>query len=100
MEDTFTASADQINLWHHQVNLHCQQFLRTYDLDCGTLAYDAFKVGVDTKNHALTFAVDDTRYLKIDLNDSNTMPLDDDQAQTVLRIVNNMRFKKNSNFSY
>ena len=97
---TYTATVEQINLWHAQVNHFCQSFLRIYDLDCGTTAYDSFKVGVDKENHAITFAIDDTHYLKIDLDDTNVRPIDKEQAEKVLSKINSMRFEQNKAYPF
>lgn len=90
----YTATAKEIHYWHACVNIHILDFLRTYDLDRQSLAFDSFRIGVDEKSHAITFSLDDTHYLKIDLNDTNVRPLDKEQAEKVLRKVNAMRFEK------
>ena len=91
----YTATAEEINYWHACVNLHISHFLSRYDFDESSVAFDSFKIGVDTESHAVTFALDETHYLKIRLNDTNVRPLDEEQAEKVLRKVNSMRFEKN-----
>lgn len=90
----FTAEQRQIDYWHACVNIHVLDFLYPYDLGRSSIAFDSFKIGVDTEQHAITFAVDDTHYLKIDLNDTNVRPIDKEQAEKVLRVVNTRRFEK------
>lgn len=90
----YTATAKEIHYWHACVNIHILDFLRTYDLDRQSLAFDSFRIGVDDEKHAITFSLDDTHYLKIDLNDTNVRPIDKEQAEKVLRKVNAMRFEK------
>ena len=90
----YTATTKEINYWHACVNIHVLDFLRWYDFDRETAAFSAFKIGVDTEKHAVTFALDDTHYLKFDLNDTNVRPLDEEQAEKVLRRANAMRFEK------
>ena len=90
----YTATTKEINYWHACVNIHVLDFLRWYDFDRETAAFSAFKIGVDTEKHAVTFALDDTNYLKFDLNDTNVRPLDEEQAEKVLRRANAMRFEK------
>ena len=92
--EIFTASEEQIDYWHACVNIHIWDFLTPYDLNVGTTAFDSFRIGVDTENHAVTFALDETHYLKIELNDTNVRPIDKEQAEKVLRKVNSMRFEK------
>ena len=91
----YTATTEEINYWHACVNLHISHFLSRYDFDESSVAFDSFKIGVDTESHAVTFALDETHYLKIRLNDTNVRPLDEEQAEKVLRKVNSMRFEKN-----
>ena len=90
----YTATAKEIHYWHACVNDFILDFLRTYDLDRQSLAFESFRIGVDDEKHAITFSLDDTHYLKIDLNDTNVRPLDKEQAEKVLRKVNAMRFEK------
>ena len=93
----YTATTKEINYWHACVNIHVLDFLRWYDFDERSVAFDSFKIGVDTESHAVTFALDDTHYLKFDLNDTNVRPLDEEQAEKVLRRANAMRFEKIKN---
>ena len=93
----YTATTEEINYWHACVNIHVLDFLRWYDFDRQSAAFDGFKIGVDEKRHAVTFALDDTHYLKFDLNDTNVRPLDEEQAEKVLRRANAMRFEKIKN---
>ena len=95
----FTATLNELEFWHACVNCHIQKFLRDYDFGSGSVAYDSFKIGVDEHNHALTFAIDDTHYLKIDLTDNNFLPIDSEQAEKVLRKVNDLRFAHNKKLS-
>ena len=95
----FTATLKELEFWHACVNCHIQNFLRDYDLSSGSKAYDSFKIGVDEQVHALTFALDDTHYLKIDLTDNNFRPIDMEQAEKVLRKVNDLRFAQNKKLS-
>ena len=95
----FTATLKELEFWHACVNCHIQKFLRDYDFGSGSVAYDSFKIGVDEYNHALTFAIDDTHYLKIDLTDNNLLPIDSEQAEKVLRKVNDLRFALNKKLS-
>ena len=90
----YTATKDEIEYWHACVNIHILDFLLPYDLGRGSIAFESFRIGVDEKSHATTFALDDTHYLKFDLNDTNVRPLDKKQAEKVLRKVNAMRFEK------
>lgn len=90
----YTATSKEIEYWHACVNIHILDFLYPYDLSRGTVAFESFRIGVDDKNHAATFALDDTHYLKIDLNDTNVWAIDEEQAEKVLRKVNAMRFEK------
>lgn len=99
----YTATAKEIHYWHACVDIHILDFLRTYDLDRQSVAFNSFCVGVDDVKHALTFAIDDlrdlpldenARYLKIDLNDTNVRPIDKEQAEKVLRVVNARRFEQ------
>ena len=90
----YTATTKEINYWHACVNLHISHFLSRYDFDERSVAFDSFKIGVDTERHAVTFALDETHYLKFDLNDTNVRPLDEEQAEKVLRRANAMRFEK------
>ena len=96
----YTATAKEIHYWHACVNIHVLDFLRLYDLDRGTIAFDSFKIGVDEKTHSATFALDDTHYLKFELNDTNVRPMDEAQAEKVLRKINSMRFEKNKKYPY
>ena len=93
----YTATTEEIEYWHACVNIHVLDFLRWYDFDRETAAFDGFKIGVDSERHAVTFALDDTHYLKFDLNDTNVRPLDEEQAEKVLRRANAMRFEKIKN---
>ena len=95
----FTATLKELEFWHACLNCHIQNFLRDYDLSSGSKAYDSFKIGVDEQVHALTFALDDTHYLKIDLTDNNFRPIDMEQAEKVLRKVNDLRFAQNKKLS-
>lgn len=90
----YTATAKEIHYWHACVNIHVGTLLANYDLNVGTKAFDAFKIGVDAENHAATFALDETHYLKFDLNDTNVRPIDNKQAEKVLRKVNAMRLDR------
>ena len=94
-----TATLNELEFWHACVNCHIQKFLRDYDFGSGSMAYDSFKIGVDEHNHALTFAIDDTHYLKIDLTDNNLLPIDSEQAERVLLKVNDLRFAHNKKLS-
>ena len=96
----FTATSKEIEYWHACVNIHVLDFLRLYDLDRGTIAFDAFKIGVDEKTHSATFALDDTHYLKFELNDTNVRPMDEAQAEKILQKINSMRFEKNKKYPY
>lgn len=96
----YTATSKEIEYWHACVNIHVLDFLRLYDLDRGTIAFDSFKIGVDEKTHSATFALDDTHYLKFELNDTNVRPMDEAQAEKVLRKINSMRFEKNKKYPY
>lgn len=93
----YTATPEEISLWHASVNCHMTLFLSRYDLSTNTYAYDAFQIGVDSKNHALTFALNKTDYMKIDLKENNIEILDWKQAEAVLRKVTEMRFSKVKN---
>lgn len=95
----FTTTPAQIEYWHACVNIHIGNLLAQYDLNVGTRAFDAFKIGVAEENHAATFALDDTHYLKFSLNDTNVRPIDKEQAEKVLRKVNALRFDKLKNFN-
>lgn len=90
----YTATAKEIHYWHACVNIHILDFLYPYDLGRSSIAFDSFKIGVDTEKHAITFALDDTHYFKIKLNETNVRPIDEIQAEKVLRKVNSMRFEK------
>lgn len=90
----YTATAKEIHYWHACVNIYILDFLYPYDLSRGTVAFESFRIGVDDEKHAATFALDDTHYLKIDLNDTNVWAIDEEQAEKVLRKVNAMRFEK------
>lgn len=96
----FTATSKEIEYWHACVNIHVLDFLRLYDLDRGTIAFDSFKIGVNEKNHSVTFALDDTHFLKFELNDTNVRPMDEAQAEKVLQKVNSLRFEKNKKYPY
>lgn len=96
----FTATSKEIEYWHACVNIHVLDFLRLYDLDRGTIAFDAFKIGVDEQKHSATFALDDTHYLKFELNDTNVRPMDEAQAEKVLQKINSMRFERNKKYPY
>ena len=93
----YTATTEEINYWHACVNLHVLDFLRRYDFDRESATFDGFKIGVDTEKHAVIFALDETHYLKFDLNATNVRPLDKKQAEKVLRRANAMRFEKIKN---
>ncbi len=96
----YTAEQGKIEYWHACVNIHVLDFLRLYDLDRGTIAFDAFKIGVDEQKHSATFALDDTHFLKFELNDTNVRPMDEAQAEKVLQKVNSLRFEKNKKYPY
>ena len=85
----YEATPAQINYWHgHGSNVFLQALLREYDLDYShPSAYNHFKIGLDTKRHVATFALDDNHYLAIELNQWNSAPLDKTQARLVLEKI-------------
>lgn len=91
----YEATPAQINYWHsYGSNVFLQTLLREYDLDHASpnvAAYNHFKIGVDTKSHRATFAIDATHYLAIDFNQWNSAPLDKTQAQRVLEEISAIR---------
>ena len=94
----YTAKPEEIEYWHCGVTVLVDPFLRRHDFCMGTSAFDAFKIGVDSERHAITFAVDDTHFMKIDLDEYNATILDREQAEKVLRKANEMRFEKLKNW--
>ena len=91
----YEATPAQINYWHgHGSNMFLQILLREYDLDHAApnvAAYNHFKIGVDTRRHVATFAIDATHYLAIDFNQWNSAPLDRTQAQRILEEISAIR---------
>ena len=91
----YEATPAQINYWHsYGSNVSLQTLLREYDLDHAApnvAAYNHFKIGVDTRRHVATFAIDATHYLAIDFNQWNSAPLDRTQAQRILEEISAIR---------
>ena len=87
----YEATPAQINYWHgHGSSVFLQSLLRKYQLDNSSpnvAAYNYFKIGLDTKRHRATFALDNNRYLAIEFNQWNSAPLDKTQARLVLEKI-------------
>ena len=70
-------------------------------LDYCTRAYNAFKIGLDEEQHAITLAIDDeNHYFKIQLEENNATPIDETQAEKILNKVNSMRYERLKNAPY
>ena len=90
-----TAPAAQIDYWHaFGSNGFLQTLLREYALDfapANVHAYNHFKIGLNEARHEATFAIDDTHYLAIPFNATNTAPMDRQRSRRVLERVNQLR---------
>ena len=92
----YEATYSEIERWHaFGFNVFLQKMLPEYDLggyDTWTAwAYDRFKIGMNTKQHFATFAVDDTHFYKIPFDKFNTTPIDRAQARCVLEKISQLR---------
>ncbi len=98
----FTAEPKQLDYWHaFGCSVMLQRFLRRYDLNECTRAYNAFKIGLDEEQHAITLAIDDeNHYFKIQLEENNATPIDETQAEKILNKVNSMRYERLKNAPY
>ena len=92
----YEATYSEIERWHaFGFYGFLQTMLNEYDLggyDTWTAwAYDRFKIGMNTKQHFATFAIDDTHFYKIPFDKFNTTPIDRAQARCVLEKISQLR---------
>ena len=92
----YEATYSEIERWHaFGFYGFLQTMLIEYDLggyDTWTAwAYDRFKIGMNTKQHFATFAIDDTHFYKIPFDKFNTTPIDRAQARCVLEKISQLR---------
>ena len=91
----YEATAKELSYWHaFGCNVFLQMLLREYDLDYGSAnvaAYQHFKIGMDEKRHAATFAIDATHYYLIQFDKYNAQPEDKVQARLVLEKISAIR---------
>ena len=91
----FAATTRELDYWHASgSNLFLQSLLRQFDLDYSSdnrRAYDEFKIGFDDRRHVATFAIDETRYHVIQFNETNSAPVNRDDAENVLSEIQRLR---------
>ena len=88
---TYEAAPGQLDYWHaFGANVFLQNLLRGYDLDFSSVnlhAYNKFKIGFDEKRHVATFAIDEKCYYVIQFNESNSAPVNFNDAELVLKEI-------------
>ena len=89
------ATTRELDYWHAAgCNLFLQSLLRQFDLDYSSdnrRAYDEFRIGFDDRRHVATFAISPTRYHVIQFNETNSAPVNRDDAENVLSEIQRLR---------
>lgn len=95
--EIFTATEKEIADWHSNVsNGFVQNILRPYELDFGSVAIDALKIGLDEKTHSINFVIDDDGHcMRIQLTDNNVEIADENAAEKVFEKIGGIRGKRN-----
>lgn len=91
----YTAAQGEIDCWHAFQSLcGLQVILRPFDLDQHSGIKRWCKTGYDKKNHRAIFALDDTHYYSIQFTPTDGEPVNYEQAEKVLRKLNEIRGEK------
>ena len=92
--ETFTATPAQLEFWHSYGGLTAQYLLTVCNFGYYDKIFDKYKVGYDVKDHAATFAIDDSRCYKIFFDSKDARPLDNQQAEKVLNQIIHLEQQK------